>query len=366
MFRKFLQYLLKKPVTWLAETLSSAPKAAMVNRSLSRLLRAAQGARNKYCLKLPFDSTKDKFIIFSDQHKGIRDGVDDFRICEPNYLQALDHYFREGYHFISLGDSEELWKNTPAQVMGPANAKCFEAESAFLRARRYYRVFGNHDLEWKYVFQRNLFLRPVFGKDLKVYEGLLLKTSRDQKDYSIFLAHGHQGDQRSDGNKFSMWVVAAIWTPIQRFLQISLNTPANNFELKDRHNIMMYQWSARHSNLVFISGHTHKPVFASLDHIDKITGQLLQAREQNDPVAVQKLENELAVRQKKYPGKSEANTMAKPCYFNSGCCCFSDGDITGIEISGGMIRLVKWNELNGSSTKTILEEASLDNIFMHL
>ena len=32
----------------------------------------------------------------------------------------------------------------------------------------------------------------------------------------------------------------------------------------------------------------------------------------------------------------------KPSYFNSGCCAYSDGSITGIELSGGELRLVRW------------------------
>jgi hypothetical protein len=38
-----------------------------------------------------------------------------------------------------------------------------------------------------------------------------------------------------------------------------------------------------------------------------------------------------------------------PLYFNSGCCCFVDGDITGIEIGDGDIRLIKWKEEGGES-----------------
>ncbi|MBA3748219.1 MAG: hypothetical protein H0W96_12120 [Solirubrobacterales bacterium] len=34
--------------------------------------------------------------------------------------------------------------------------------------------------------------------------------------------------------------------------------------------------------------------------------------------------------------------LATPCYFNTGCCSFGDGDITGIEIGDGKIRLMRW------------------------
>ena len=35
-------------------------------------------------------------------------------------------------------------------------------------------------------------------------------------------------------------------------------------------------------------------------------------------------------------------TVSPPCYFNTGCCSFPDGDITGLEIADGQIRLVRW------------------------
>ena len=49
----------------------------------------------------------------------------------------------------------------------------------------------------------------------------------------------------------------------------------------------------------------------------------------------------------------------KPVYFNSGCCCFSDGDITGIEIADGSIRLIKWKESDQASKRIVLQEKSL-------
>ena len=49
----------------------------------------------------------------------------------------------------------------------------------------------------------------------------------------------------------------------------------------------------------------------------------------------------------------------KPCYFNSGCCCFSDGDITGIEITDGSFYLIKWKMVNGESKRIVLEETTL-------
>jgi hypothetical protein len=49
----------------------------------------------------------------------------------------------------------------------------------------------------------------------------------------------------------------------------------------------------------------------------------------------------------------------KPTYFNSGCCCFDDGTITGVEIGEGYIRLIKWSLVNGKPERKVAEEEML-------
>jgi hypothetical protein len=125
----------------------------------------------------------------------------------------------------------------------------------------------------------------------------------------------------------------------------------------------MYEWSATQKDLLFISGHTHKPVFASLDHIERLTKQLEKARAKQDTTATQEIEAELEKRKAEYAGKQFHKTMVIPSYFNSGCCCFTDGDITAIEIEGDNIRLVKWKEESGQSHRIILEQSPLSYLF---
>jgi len=360
--RRFFQWMLKKPVTWLANKVSSSPRHADVFNSLNKLLADIRSGKDSAGCILPFDIATAKYVILSDQHKGARDFADDFRLSEKNYLCALQHYYEREFTLIAVGDCEELWENSPNSVIEKNRLVLLE-EARFLQKDRYYRTFGNHDLEWKYELQRNLYLKPIFGNNLKICEGLLLTTVHEQKEFSIFLTHGHQGDKKSDGNPFSTWIVASIWTPIQRFLEISINTISDSFELVDTHNIMMYEWSATQKNMIFISGHTHKPVFASLDHIDRLNKQLKKAREQKNDDLVKKLLEELEKRKAEYDGKQFHKTMAIPSYFNSGCCCFADGDITVIEIEGDSICLVKWQEDNGTPQRVILEQSSLSYIF---
>lgn len=362
--RKLLQKVFRRPISWLANKISSSPVRKNVFSSLSNLLENIT-VSNKSGPIIPFDIEKGKFIIFSDQHKGAKDLADDFRNAEPNYLAALQYYYGEEYVFINLGDSEELWESTPKTVIEKNRVTLLE-EAKFLLAGRYHRIYGNHDLEWKYAIQQTLYLKPIFGDKLQVCEGLVLQTSYQNKNYSIFLTHGHQGDQKSDGNPFSTWVVAAIWTPIQRFFEISIDTISDSFELVDKHNIMMYEWSATQKDLVFISGHTHKPVFASLDHIERLAKQLEHAQASNDTEQVKYLTDQLEKRKTEYAGKKLIKTMAIPTYFNTGCCCFSDGDITGIEIADGFIRLIKWEIIDEKSTRRVLEESPLFYLFESL
>ncbi len=114
--RRFLQRLFRKPVTRLAQKISSAPRKEIVFKSLSSLLERIC-SKNKNDSLLSLDMEKGRFIIFSDHHKGTRDLADDFRLAEKNYLAALKHYFDHGYTLICLGDCEELWENEPKKLM---------------------------------------------------------------------------------------------------------------------------------------------------------------------------------------------------------------------------------------------------------
>jgi len=354
---------LRAPVTRLANKISSAPVKKDVFASLDCVLKDIRAGNKSTGVTVPFNLNTGRFVVFSDQHKGARDYADDFAIAENNYLAALDHYYTNGFTFINLGDCEELWENKPDLVM-KTNKRALQSELRFLKEERYYRIFGNHDLEWKYPFQQVLYLKPIFGDALKIYEGIELTTDYNGKTYSLFMTHGHQGDKRSDGSPLSTWLVAAIWTPIQRFLNININTTSDSFALVDAHNIIMYDWSATQKDLLFISGHTHKPVFASLDHIDLLNHQLQAAKLAGHPEQVKKIEEDLAGYAKEYEGKKFVKSMAAPTYFNTGCCCFDDGDISGIEIEDGLIRLIKWETAqDGNSVKKVLEQSPLSYIF---
>ena len=329
--RRLLQKIFRPIFIRLASRFSSAPKHDDVFRSLSRLLKTISYQKGKRGLVLDIDITIDNFIIFSDQHKGNKDYADDFKDNEGNYLAALAFYLQQSYTYINLGDAEELWKFKPTAVI-PNNPKSLQAEANFQSVNRYYRTFGNHDLMWKNQLDVILYLKSFFQMPLPVYEGMVLSTTINGEPLRIFLTHGHQGDKMSDNNALSTWLVAHVWSPIQRYLQININTPSNDFYLRDKHNKLMYDWSSHKRNLLLVTGHTHKPVFAS--------GKYTPSLAHTIPVI-------------------ESFAVLKPTYFNTGCCCYNDGDITGIEIAGGYIRLIKWHTENGLPGRMVLEEKLL-------
>ena len=358
--RQFLRKILLKPVLRLSARFSSAPDKHRVFAALSKLLDCLRKGTDKKGLVLPFAQNEGRFIIFSDQHKGTRNGADDFAICEPAYLAALEHYNREGFHYIALGDCEELWENSWPGV-SKAQAPSFQRERAFQDRGAFTKIFGNHDLLWANDPLASVYLRSTFGTAVPIYEGVLLRTETSAGPLEIFCTHGHQGDEVSDGNWFSKFFVARIWAPFQSWLQINPNTPAYDATLKTLHNTLMYEWSAQQPGLLLITGHTHQPVFESLTHIERLYRQLLYARADNDP-SVPAIEAEIRKRQFEYSHLSEDYLKLKPTYFNSGCCCFSDGEITGIEIADGQLRLVKWRREGTDEKRDVLEESPLEEL----
>ncbi|RYU89375.1 metallophosphoesterase [Mucilaginibacter terrigena] len=358
--RRFFQRLLYKPVSRLANRFSSRPNKARVNKALSALYKNITTKPGKKGLVIPFDIHKDKFIILSDQHKGARDGADIFAKAAGNYLAALDHYFNEQFIYINLGDSEELWENLFVTVKRH-NKSTFEKEKLFIQQDRFVKIFGNHDLYWDNDPLSQISLMQIYDKAIRIYEGAVLQTIINNKPFEIFMTHGHQGDLQSDGNWFSKWFVSDIWAPLQSYLHINLNTPAYNNQLKTDHNRIMYEWSSERKNMLLITGHTHQPVFRSLTQLEILYIGLDKAKQAKDLVKIAELEKKITGLHLQGNTQPDFNGYLDT-YFNTGCCCFNDGDITGIEITDGCIRLIKWAYHKKVSERIVLEECKLEEL----
>ncbi|MDA0811975.1 MAG: hypothetical protein O3C21_06260, partial [Verrucomicrobia bacterium] len=320
-------------------------------------------------------------VIFSDHHRGARTGADDFADCEDTYRAALDHYLNDGHRLVLLGDVEELWECSPKSVVA-AYADTLRLEQSFHQAGGYTRIYGNHDDEWTTPWKMKMHLEPFICDHTGcgvILEALTLKlTAGGQELGELFLTHGHQGTPDSDRfAPFSRFLVRYVWRPLQRMLKIRSNTPSQDYDLRMQHEIAMSKWAANQSRMLLITGHTHHPVFPHRHSDDRASLHLeeLRARIEKRGLAPEermRLEDEIglmeaAARRLEFLPKNESRATpasTRQCYFNAGCCPFADGDITGIEIADGVIRLVRWSALvDDRVARRVVRQADLEELF---
>jgi len=290
-------------------------------------------------------ASKHPYVIFSDLHKGARDGADDFQRCERSYNAALVYYDELEYHLVELGDVEELWENKLEEVVG-SYEHTLKLAARFHEQQRYTRIYGNHDIAWK----DDAFFQKQMGglgyKDVVPIEALRLVVHDDasKEIVELFLAHGHQGTASSDRYAwFSKLFVRLGWRRIQRLINRPWNTPSMDWKLRGEHAHDMETW-ANDNGHVLIAGHTHKPVFFGSAKTPEPPPSDLTAGV-SDPAeekALREARLEWAESERRRLASQPPIDLDTPCYFNTGCCSFGDGDITGIEIRDGEIRLVRW------------------------
>ncbi|MEZ5330297.1 MAG: hypothetical protein R3F19_35055 [Verrucomicrobiales bacterium] len=345
------------------------------------IVRGLDRARRKFALEETVDLESLRMVIFSDHHRGAKTGADDFAECEDTYRAALDHYLGEGHRLVLLGDVEELWECSPKSVID-AYADTLRLEQKFHQTGGYTRIYGNHDDVWTTPWKMKMHLEPFICDHTGcgvILEALTLKlTSGAREVGEIFLTHGHQGTPDSDRfAPFSRFLVRYVWRPVQRMLKIRSNTPSQDYDLRLQHEIAMSRWATGQSGMLLITGHTHHPVFPQRHSDDRVSQQLeeLRARIEKRGLAPEermRIKDEIGLmeatvrRQEFQPerGVRETAGAPRPCYFNTGCCSFSDGDITGIEIADGEIRLVRWSALmNDHVSRRVIRQANLEELF---
>lgn len=320
------------------------------------------------------DLDAERLIIFSDHHKGTRDGADDFWRCERAYQAALGYYLEAGHRLFLLGDVEELWESPPEPVL-KAYAATLALEAEFHSQGRYLRLFGNHDDQWRYQAEVDKHLGPIFP-GLRVHEAMKLKIEKGGRSLgSIFLVHGHQGTSDAERYRWlSRFVVRYIWRPLQRRLNIATTTPAQDYELRQRHDRAMFAWARAHpSKPILIAGHTHRPIFGTSKPPTDIPRSPAEVEEELNALraspspareALGELRAELEfLRAAERRLGPPPLPIDPPCYFNTGCCSFGDGDVTGLEIIEGQTRLVRWpNDEGEPEPKVLAPPADLERV----
>ncbi len=353
MVQALCRFLFRRPILFLMSLFSARPKERKVHSRLSALYQKISAADCDEGLTLTLEPDH-KFVIISDLHKGNGNGADDFMESKQNYINALNYYYENGFTLIALGDIEELWENNISEVVATHNDTIL-LERKFVAENRLFKLFGNHDLYWHTNVESKGWLEKMYGTVLPIYEALRLKYESEKGTIHFYLTHGHQGDGTSDGSKFSEWFVANIWSKLQAYLDLKTNNPSKDYLLRNHHNKLMYKWSELQTALVLITGHTHKPVFESMSHIERLNKELEQAYTANNYRRIDYLEGELSKRKAEYV-QNEPYSLKKPSYFNAGCCCYSDGDMTVLELVNGEIQLVKWMSINNNGDTRIVHE----------
>ena len=261
-----------------------------------RMERTFQDAR---CLPL---NRCTRYIVFSDCHRGVGNANDNFLKNEFLYLAAMGHYNRECFTCLELGDGDELWENRSLDRIKEAHQESFEMLARFYEAGRLYLVYGNHDMVKKDpAFLEKNFQTCFCDQDLcerplcpgvRFYPGIILRDSENKQD--IYLTHGHQADLlNSTFWRLSRFLVRYVWRPLEALGIPDPTSAAKNNTRKKQSEKRLSQWAALRG-LYLVTGHTHHPMI-------KASG-----------------------------------------YFNTGSCIHPSG-ITGIEIRGRCLTLVKWS-----------------------
>lgn len=323
---------------------------------------------------------EDKYILFSDLHRGLGDVSDDFKPSnQQSYNAALNYYHANDYSLVHLGDIEELKEQWSIADVLKFNQAHLAQEGLFHKKNKYYRVFGNHDSKYEKSAAVAKFLHPYFP-GLIVYEGILLAY---EKLPQILLVHGHQ-----DYIPFVTGFFEYIGLPVYRLYINMVNknreTNYDSYCKIEKSENAMYEWTVEQANLLMIFGHTHKPLWGSKTHVEKIQLELQRLNDSLKDTAIlhktsvaiikqnaaaygvsdiiDKMNELLATLKEKIKEQGAcAKPKAIPVIFNTGCCIFEDGDITGIEIDNGQIRLIKWgiNRTTKLMQRSVLEEEYL-------
>ncbi|NLU43037.1 MAG: serine/threonine protein phosphatase [Firmicutes bacterium] len=212
-------------------------------------------------------SNRSRIVFMSDCHRGDGSAADDFKPNKRLYMHALEHYYRAGYTYIEIGDADELWENRSFRRILKAHEDVFLLLRKFHVAKRFYVIWGNHDivkrsrqyLSYNLYYRRDPHTRarvPLL-EGLESHEGLILRHR--ESNARVFVVHGHQADFFND----QLWPVSCmlvryVWRPLEILGIQDPISPAKNHKKRNRVESVLERWS-RDNRQIVIAGHTHRP-----------------------------------------------------------------------------------------------------------
>lgn len=254
-------------------------------------------------------TNRSRYVLMSDCHRGIGNSSDNFLKNQHLYFAALEHYYRQGFTYIELGDGDELWENRSMKNIIDIHSNVFWLFKQFYQEDRLYLLYGNHDIVKRkkgypakscstYFCTQSQQMQPLFPS-LTFYEGIILTTDLlpgSRSHISLYLTHGHQASLlNSTFWPISRFLVRYIWRPLENLGILDPTSAAKNYHIKSKCEILLNKW-AQENRRILITGHTHRPILP-----------------------------------------------AEPAhYYNTGSCVHPRC-ITCIEIERGLLTLVKWS-----------------------
>jgi UDP-2,3-diacylglucosamine pyrophosphatase LpxH len=346
---------------------------SMDKAETKKRLNALLGDRNTR--KLPLAGKK--YAIFSDTHLGDGGRADDFRDNEGAFKRALDHYYKNKFSLILLGDIEELWQFDLDEITRRYDKIIYQKIRKF-PADHVHRVFGNHDIDWQRHGDPTSKKAASGGSaGIEAVEALKLHDGPDKRP--ILLVHGHQGSRESDKSSWFSRIWVRAYRHIEPVLKLDPPTSATKSRITTDYEQIMYAW-AKSKRVMLICGHSHRAIFASTPRAAELEEGIheiqakIQANRENEPLVVQLLQ-ELSIKRRRWQEEFNRNRdiealdpvgKLRPYYFNTGCGTYTDG-MTAIEIADGEIRLVKWHQqsVNGKPRKEF-KKRPLDDVLKEL
>lgn len=309
-------------------------------------------------LQLPLSGSK--YVVFSDMHLGDGKGSDNFVHNEKIMINSLEHYKKNNFKLILLGDIEDFWQVNLNDTRNRYNNSVYSKIREFGN-ENVFRIYGNHDEEWSEKqdgFEGDK-RDPAFSDGREFGSALKsIKLNDENGKTIILLLHGHQGSIESQlfswFSKPLVWLYGKTIEPIfgtHKFIAEPNTKIDSNYE-------QVYYKIALEKRTIIITGHSHYAIFASMCYADKLQKQInelqLQIKSTKDKQEQQKLLDKLEPiwrdlriekARKREITPTDPNLSPKPCYFNSGCCLYESG-VTCIELENDYIRLMKWNKDN--------------------
>ncbi|MGN1158756.1 MAG: metallophosphoesterase family protein [Lachnospiraceae bacterium] len=243
-----------------------------------------------------------RYILMSDCHRGTGMSYDNFLKNQHLYFAALRYYYAHGFHYIELGDGEELWENRERQLILDCHSDVYWMFSKFEEDCRICRLYGNHDMELK--------------KDCP--QSLILENR--EEGLRVWMTHGHQAEWlNSTGWRLSRFLVRYLWRPLEQFGVLDPTSAARNYKKAGRTEKRLMNYAAETGKLL-ITGHTHRP---------------------------------------RLPKQSFCCEEGEGMYLNTGSCVHPRC-ITGIEILGTELYLIKWAMTSGPDLNLYVSREVLD------